>query len=634
MESGGKRLKQWVLKLKYLLNSFLTVFNRVKNRKVFMQLLVVLVLFILSLLAYFFISSQNRVQESFKLRIYSREMNEGINNYRLENYERAKIIFNDIAQNSRNRIEVAASYIYLGNIEYRSGNLRKALDYYKKAETKSKKYMLFSRLNSALVLMQLGELKEAIKLLREVSEDRDFPAEGGILLGCLYFLDGDYKKSSEMFKKYYGHPVAMYNLSVVELKMKNFDEARTILKSISSNEKIDPVIRGLSYYRMGDLVRDDDPNVSGFYYQKALDIFSQSDDLIYNTAIQLARSGKYARSYSLLKKLRGYLKNDTDKLLLGAIAFYSGNINDSYSTLLEVNNPGKDKRAYLYTLMGEVFIKKGMFGEAEKYLLKAYSIDDFEPAAVKLIDIYRKSGNGSKALKFCSDKVVPMAKSVSLLIECAGVYFDEKKEKKGFEILDRASKLAGTDERYLIEIARVYYKYNYYNMAQMILSRVLDSNPENWKAKLVSAKIFQKLGQNTRALKILRSLIERCSDTEIYYKARILEAELSGTTAAERVYRELIEDFPYRYEPYYNLARLLNIEGKYRDSFDVINKILGLDIEIPGKVLANLYTLKGIDLYHLGRVDEAVESFNIACMHDSKCEVARVNLRVLKSIGK
>ncbi len=631
MESGGKRLKQWGLKLKYSFNSFLAVFNRVRNKKVFIQLLVILVLFVLSLLAYFFISSRSRMQESFKSHIYSREMNEGINNYRLENYERAKVVFNDIVQNSRNRLEVSASYIYLGNIEYRSGNLRKALDYYRKAETKSKKYRLFSRLNSALVLMQLDELKKAINLLEEISGDRDFPAEGGILLGCLYFIDGEYKKSSEMFKRYYGHPVAMYDLSVAELKMKNLDEAKNILKSLSTNEKIDPVIRGLSYYKLGELARDGDPNISGFYYQKALDIFNQSDGLMYDTAIQLARSGKYRQSYNLLKKIKGYLKNDADKLLLGSIAFYSGNVNDSYSILLGVSNPGKDKRAYLYTLMGEVFNKKGMFDEAEKYLLKAYSIDNFEPAAVKLIDLYRKSKLGSKALDFCSKKAGLETRSIPLIIECAMVYFDEGEREKGFKILDRASKLAGTEGRYLMEIAKVYYENKYYNRAQMILSKVIDSEPESWQARLVSAKIFQKLGQNKRALKILGPLIERSSDTEVYYKARILEAELSDSAIAEKIYRELIKNFPYRYEPYYNLARLLTVEGKYRDSLEIIDKLFNVSIEIPGKVWANLYTLKGIDLYHLGRTDGAVESFNIAREHDSNCEAARVNLRVLKS---
>ena len=128
--------------------------------------------------------------------------------------------------------------------------------------------------------------------------------------------------------------------------------------------------------------------------------------------------------------------------------------------------------------------------------------------------------------------------------------------------------------------------------------------------------------------------MERCKDLGIYYEALILKAENTKIDIAENIYKTLMKDFPYRYEAYYNLARLYLEEKRYKESSELIDRLIEGEIKIPDRERLYSFVIKGIATYELGRDNEAYNSLVKAINIEQDNELARVNLNILKSINK
>ncbi len=627
----GKKLNQWVRNSKVY---FINLWKKIESKKrLLFQVISILTLFAASLIVYVVISNQNRYPKTTGTGLFSKNLNHAINEYRLENYEKAKIILNNIIDSSKNKSEIAIAFIYLGNIEYKTGNFKKALEYYTEAAKKHKRYKKYALYNSSIIYMKIGDLKDAIRVLKEIIGKKEKFVEANLLLGNLYFLENKYDKAGVLYREFYDEPVMKFNYAMTELNEGRLKEAERLFFEIAKNEKINPVIRGLSYFKIGSLKEKEDVLQSANYYKEALKYFSQDENLYFNTALQFARANDFREAYSLITGWTGDIDSDMGQLFYGILAYYAGDFKESFSILKGLKGLKGKNGALVCTVLGDISAKWGNYKDAEEWYLKAQRLYRFVPAYIRLIRLYKIEGKKKEIVRFCKSLTFSKKDDVPLMVECSKVYFKNGNQPDGLKVLKDAIKLSENDEELLYVIADVYANFGFSNNALRLLYSILDNNPENWKAKFLIATIFKNLDQKDRALKILDSIVKNCSDLEIYYDAMFTRAELSSMDKAVYIYNKLIDDFPYRYESYFNLSRILLLKNDYYGSIKTVDKLLRLNLSIPDKILAGLYTLKAIALYYAGKDEESGKFFNLAIKIDEDYEPSRVNIKLLKSIN-
>jgi tetratricopeptide (TPR) repeat protein len=93
---------------------------------------------------------------SFSHDITQEGLREGVNQYRLGNHERARLLLMDMLQNAREKRTKSMAALYLGNIAFQSGDYERALQFYDQSQAADKKN-LFAPYNAAVAAAKLGE---------------------------------------------------------------------------------------------------------------------------------------------------------------------------------------------------------------------------------------------------------------------------------------------------------------------------------------------------------------------------------------------------------------------------------------------------------------------------------------------
>jgi tetratricopeptide (TPR) repeat protein len=597
----------------------------VKYRKILLYTGVVLPL-VLSILVYFAISKREG-DKSDSIDYFNRDLIEGINHYRLENYERARVLL-DRATITSNRKKIdSIAFLYLGNIEYKRSNYSGAIEYFEESLSYDKKNV-FALFNSAQSYLKMGDPELTRKNALKIYELQKEYAPNLLLLGNIYYAAGKYKKALSVYE---GHEnidgVFRINAAAAYLKLGRPEDAAALLIRVIEDPDSEENLKGISYFILSEVLEESDRNRAVMYLRSALNVFPLSPVLRYNLALLLLKQMDYQESVDLLRSVdRTLIEEDVDTLF-GMALFRSKNLVEALDLYLDIFKRTGD--TYVAHIIGDIYIKLGDLQEAEKYYLKALQNPENEGAFRNLVNIYIKEKRFSKAVDICEKLISSDPKGPMPYICLADVYFNTERDPEGRGLVEKAALLAGEDIRYLSMAAKLFQENGLNNNALQLYHRMMSLEPGYYVPYVEIADIYMETGHLDKTRDFLINAKNIVNDTGHYYRLSLLHAEVENDQEAFDLYDQLIRDFPYRYEAYFNLSLKFIEDGRYESAIRTVQKCLESDIKLDRSVLSELYTILGVAQHYFGNPREAAKAYKESLRLDKNNEFSFLNLRVL-----
>ena len=172
----------------------------------------------------------------------------------------------------------------------------------------------------------------------------------------------------------------------------------------------------------------------------------------------------------------------------------------------------------------------------------------------------------------------------------------------------RMAKKRATDPQYQYNVGLVYLQNGKYDEAIQYFRKSLSLKPNfDLALNAVGLAYFMK-GEFQQAV----TYFEKCLQvnpgfTEARNYLGSVYQEMGILDKAEQEYLKAIEDKTYKSRelPYYNLARLYFTQGKDEEALELVEK----SIAINDRMIMSL-NLRGVILERLGRIDDAIASYN------------------------
>jgi len=593
------------------------------NRRRFREYLLTVILLLISMVTYLFLTKKEAPSSKSNYSISSNVVNDAVNNYRLENFDRAEILFTTILNKSKKKKLKNLSAFYLGNIYFFRDNYRTAIGFYKES-LKYDKSDVHAIYNMALSYSRDGEIRHAINyVLKALELDKNF-FPGLLLLGNIYYAEGSYDNAIEIYQSH-SNDIFKYNLAVSYLRKGEKAECIELLEDLANKPNTDEAIRGMSFYSLGVLKNEKDLE-SVDYFKKALMVFPSNPILKYNLLVKLIKEKNYSEAIPLIKSVD--VESGGDKLgrILSEALFRSGSYNHALDIYLDVYRRTKDSKiAYI---IGDIYLKLDNIEKAKYYYQIAVDAKKYSTAYINLINIYIREGNTKKAIGVCNDLISTDKENPKLYLCMANIYFKLNDVPNARKYLGLAVGYANNDPYTLLKIASIFKKHEFYNNAHELYDRVLKLKPDFYSVYLNMAATYYKSGHYERAKKVLEMISERIDDIDLYYRAKIFLANLEVENKI-LIYRSLINDFPYRYEAYYNLSLVYISNKDYDSAREVANSCLR-NVAIEDKsVLSLFYSILAISDQELGEIRKAYKEYNTALDLDGANEIPKVNLKLL-----
>jgi tetratricopeptide (TPR) repeat protein len=607
-----------------------------KNRKTLLYISATLPL-VISLIAYFAINKKEGFQsESYDY--FNRDLIEGINHYRLENYERAEILIKRAAEGANRRKIDSIAFLYLGNIEYQRGNYRGALEYFEESLSYDKKN-IYAMYNIATSYMKTGNPNLTRKYALKIFELQEEYRPNLLLLGNIYYAAGKYKKALSIYEIHETKDgVFMMNAASAYLNLGSHEKAVNLLNKVIEDPLSGETLKGISSFKLSNILEKSDGFKAVGYLSSALEKFPSSPVLRYNLSLLLFRHEEYEESVNLLKSVEGTLKEGNVDTLLGMALFKSENLNEALDHYLDIY--AKTGDTSIAHIIGDIYIKLGEFKKAEEYYIKALQIEalqiedlkglQYEAAFRNLVNIYIIDERYKEAADLCEDLKRRDHDNPLPYICLADVYFNTDRNAEGRRSVEEALLLAektGQDINLLSMAAALYQENDLHNNAIQIYHRILSLDPGYYQPYVEIAEIYMQTGHTDKAREFLVNGKEMVDDPVTYYQLSLFQAEVENEQKAFDIYNELIRDFPYRYEAYFNLSLKYIENRKYENAVQTVKKCLDSDIKMNYPVRSELYTILGVAQQHIGNSGEAAKAFKESLRLDKKNEYSFVNLR-------
>ena len=276
--------------------------------------------------------------------------------------ELASQMFNFLIANNFDSI---LPYIYMGMIERQNGNLQNSLTFYEKALEFSPedKLLLYRR---AVLLYKVGKSSLAIKELKKLNIEPDI--NENIYLAYQFFNNKKFNKSL-----YYG------NLALHE-----------------DNQSIE------LHLLLGEINRElNNFDISENHYRKAIKLDRTRLESRYGLSLLLWMKQDYKSMLIELKKINVSNPDNSISSYYTSLCMCKLDYStDSTIPLIQEEIRRNDPDPFLFTALGEQYIKAGQGIFAEKWFIKAIKLnEDFEDAYINLIEIYKETNNTSKLLE-------------------------------------------------------------------------------------------------------------------------------------------------------------------------------------------------------------------------------------------
>jgi tetratricopeptide (TPR) repeat protein len=566
--------------------------------------------------------------------------------YRLENYDRARILFNRALESSHSRKKKSTALLYLGNISYKKGvagfesdeqnGFETALSFYEDALALDKNNHAVLH-NISLVLMRLGRDNEALSYARRLYTMRKTGPHDLLLFGNLLFMYGRYPEAATVFSEgaqRFAVYTALfsYNHAIALLYSGDVSRASELFEEIFKNEKGSLGLTGLSAYQLGYILKDTEIDKAEELLSEAYRIFSSSDELAFDLALVLLKQDIYGKAVFLLETAKNGMDEKRRRELLGYALFKRGMYADALKLFAAVGQMGKQTPEECY-ILGDLYMKAAEPDVARRYYECALAEGAYGGAFVNLVRLLQEEGELQAAKELCEryTKASPGDSVPGILLADVLFYLGDRGE--AMKLLEKAGALSHAGGDVLREIAAVYRRHGYYNNALLIYHRALDSSPYDEILLFRIASLYLITGHKERAKGLLDQARTHMEDLSEYYDVTLLSAVCSDPARAEVLYRELILDFPYRYESYYNLSLLLLESERYEESAKTVHACLKDAVDIQPAVGSKLYMVLGYIHAEQEEWDEARRQYANAIRLDPMNETALLNLRILDSRG-
>lgn len=628
MESGKKKIKSEFIRgisgvYKGISEALKRVFPQ-KNR--ILEISLVVFLLILGLALYLTLSKDKEYSYE-RFEYVNKELNEGINAYRLEDFDKAEMLLLNVLENAKVKKVKSKAALYLGNIYHINNNYSEALQYYQRSSSLDKKNV-YAFYNSALVSVKSGNAQKAFRYSQKVLEiDKNY-LPNRILLGNILYVTGKYPEALSMFNESEGFDsILSFNHAQTYLQSGKKMQAEYLLKKIVEHPDSRDTVKGIGYIVLGLLNNRENVEQSELYLRYAMDTYPSSPILKYNLSLLLMRQDNYYESANLLRSIEGELQTEYFNELFGRALIGSGYYKEALNFYTTLFNQKKDPdTAYI---MGDIYIKLDEFEKAKKYYEFAIENPENGGAFVNLIRIYIKEGNFERAVQICKEAIQHDDENPLPHTCLAEVYFALGDSAAAQSSLVNATFHSGESSPALFQIANVYKENRYYNNAIQLYHRIISAESKNYQAYGAIAQTYMLMDQHERARNIIVKIRDHIEDVDLYYNLSILLARASNTEEALRIYNELISVYPYRYEACYNLA-LQSIEnGDFKRAIEIIEDCLKRVKGIDPSKRSNLYTVLGVAQVYTGEIRKAMSAFKLAQELDRNNEIPVMNIKMI-----
>jgi tetratricopeptide (TPR) repeat protein len=605
------------------------------DRKRVLEFFFPILLIIMGVTAYFIISQRNEGRVSYEADFRDQTFITALNQYRLGNLDRAELLFERALKETKFKKKKSLTELFLGNIYYKRELYEDAIRHYELAFAYNKRNT-HALHNTALAYTRIGNIKEALSYAQKaytMKKDRNINL---LLLGNLYFSLGRFEEALSMYKQG-SEPaeVFAYNRAVVYAKLGDIDASEGIFQSIADNREIRPAdsstaLRGLSLIWFGLLKEREGGASTASIFERALEIFPSNDLVRYNLAVTLLEEQKYEKAADLLKTVGEETGRKSE--LLGYALYKSGRFMEALNHYNKMEKP-ENAAEYSY-IIGDLYVKLGLLEQSRPFYKKALENPKYEGALINLFRVYVKEGLSEDAKRVCNEFMKANDEDPLPHILLADLLFQEGRESEARSYLGTAVDLSKNEISSLTRIAEVWEKYGHYNNALFLYHRILSIEPGHYEAMVRIAEIYLLTGHKQKARATLERAREMISEISEYYRASILIADSEESQNAISVYKTLINDFPYRYEAYYNLAILYLETEDYEGTVQIINQCMGNVPDLDSHALSNLHSILGVAHARLGHVLDAEKQFQEARKLDNTNEIPLINIRRVRSLSR
>jgi tetratricopeptide (TPR) repeat protein len=600
-----------------------------RNRRAVIEASLVGVLLVISLVAYHMFQQRKGEEEPAPVR--DRSLQEGILQYRLGSYDRARLLLESSLQTAP-RAERSLALLYLGNIAFRGDEFGDALDLFLNAHSldRDNPDTLY---NAALAASRQGDWAGARDMARRALKiDADHP-RARLLLGNMHFAAGRMREAERSYTGIRNILLADYNRALALVKQGEAESGALILERLVQDPDAGPALGGVSSLMLSELSSRVAPGAGAEHLAHVLKVFP-NERVRYNLAALLARAGRYREAGDVLgpayagKGQAGAAPADSNpasagtvdetsmRKLLGTVHYLNGSYGEAleqFDILIEKGAGG------LLPVLGDINLQLGRLSRAEQQYLRAVRQAADPGALNNLVLLLIARQQYDKAVEICT-RFASSYEGPEPFFLMAESYFAMGDRVKGLGAMETAEEKAGSSG-HLIKIARIYSHNGFHNRAVNILAGM-----DGDEARLELALVYRRAGHRDRAASLLEKIRNRTPDPAAYYTASLLLAALSGHGESMALYRELMADFPYNHQAYYNCALLLLRRDLFDQAVKTARECVALCQDTTPGILAGLYTIMGAARFRMGDVEEAVKAFRAAARLDPDNELTRVNL--------
>lgn len=448
-----------------------------------------------------------------------------VSNFKAGNTDLASQMFHFLIDNNFDSI---LPYIYMGMIERQNGNYKLSLSFYEKALEFSPddKLLLYRR---AVLLHKVGKSDLAVSELKKLDIEPEI--DENIFLAYQFFYDEKFNKAL-----YYGNMAIHKEKQSIDLHLL-LGEINRELNSLEISEN---------------------------HYRKAIKLDRTRLEGRYGLSLLLWMKQDYK---SMLMELKKIDVSDPDNLIS---SYYSSlcmcklDYNPDITIPLiqeEIRKNAPD--SYLFTALGEEYIKADQGVFAEKWFLKAIKLNsDFKDAYINLIEIYKEINNVSKLLDTyknylsISDDLIKNTEYINILY----------KVKKFTDVIFQINKILPSlpnNLKLLRMLANSYRFTKKWNRAIIVYRQVLAKTPENEIVLQSLVYCLDRAGKKRNAIELIDSALSYLKKPSINLELiqGVLFFKNKQYDNALHIFRKALNKKSNDWRIYHNIAMIYKIKG-------------------------------------------------------------------------
>ena len=600
-------------------------------RKRLIEILFAGALILLGLALYLTLSREQTGKPPSVVDYRNTQLNEALTAYRMEKFDRAEMLFLKAIDSTRKRREKSIAYLYIGNIYFKLGNFSQAVEFYEKSLSFDGKN-INALYNSALSFLRNREEDRALKYALKALEADGAFVPNLILLGNIYYATGRYTDALAVLEKSESsEPIVRFNTACAAQRASQVLKAQSLFTEIVNRNESSASLRGLACIKLYELTMETD------YLHKALDVFPSSPALRYNLALRLYSQGQFGEVSSLLRSIIDHVDAPEVEWLYGRSLFMGGYHREALDFYTDVYRremsredmslPEEGSRTA--QIMGDIYLKLSETVNARVYYERAMANTPNTPVFLNLFRIALREGDLGRARALCAHALsIDREDPIPYMCE-AEISFLEEDAAAARQSLEKAILFSRESPEDLMKIAAIYQQHGMYPNAVQIYQRILSIDPGFTQARAGIAEVYAKTGHGGRAIRVIEGIDLASCDREIAYGVMLLHARVVEDGERAKLLKELIRQFPDRYEAYLNLGLFLIEKGEYTQAEQTMAQCLERIGRIDESILSKLHALLGISQLFSGKEGAAIEAFSRSRELDADNEIPVFYLRLI-----